>query len=244
MLMNKDLLIDGKVYISATRASKRVGYAPDYIGQLARANKISGRLIGKTWYVELDSLLNHKKTRKLGKRKKSFEPVEVRAQESVMAVASGTPVLTVPFLPSSSPVVARSVTRRNFVLARVVASALMLFVVTLASFAYFEEFAPTLGLRNSSLASNAVVGWVENIFGGEKESVIADESLSGDGIVVLPESKTNDGVISQIKNAFSDGVNVSIDKENDSGVITPVFKEGGDYEDYAFVLVPVEDNNQ
>ena len=69
MLMNKDLLIDGKEYISAIRASKKIGYASDYIGQLCRSKKISGRLIGKTWYVEFPSLLEHKKNRKLGKRK-------------------------------------------------------------------------------------------------------------------------------------------------------------------------------
>ncbi|OHB13696.1 MAG: hypothetical protein A3G05_02080 [Candidatus Zambryskibacteria bacterium RIFCSPLOWO2_12_FULL_45_14] len=63
------IFLDGKEYISAIRASKKIGYASDYIGQLCRAKKIPGRLIGKTWYVDFSSLLEHRKNRKLGRGK-------------------------------------------------------------------------------------------------------------------------------------------------------------------------------
>src|SRR3989344_172633 len=78
--MESPILFDGKEYISASRASKKIGYASDYIGQLCRAKKIPGRLIGRTWYVDLDSLVEHKKNRQYG-RKKIFdtepEPLEL-----------------------------------------------------------------------------------------------------------------------------------------------------------------------
>jgi hypothetical protein len=51
---------DGKDYISASRASKLTGYNQDYIGQLARGNKILSRQIGNRWYVEREGLLKHK----------------------------------------------------------------------------------------------------------------------------------------------------------------------------------------
>ncbi len=71
MLMELDILTNGKEYISASRASEKTGYASDYIGQLARAGKIAGKLIGRTWYVDLDALLEHKRTRQLGRGRKS-----------------------------------------------------------------------------------------------------------------------------------------------------------------------------
>src|SRR3989344_3593164 len=69
MLIMNPIFLDGKEYISAIRASKKIGYASDYIGQLCRAKKIPGRLIGKTWYVDFSSLLEHRKNRKLGRGK-------------------------------------------------------------------------------------------------------------------------------------------------------------------------------
>lgn len=66
MLMNKDLLIDGKRYISASRASKKYGYTQDHIGALVRTNKILGKMMGRSWYVDPDSLLRY---RELGRKK-------------------------------------------------------------------------------------------------------------------------------------------------------------------------------
>jgi hypothetical protein len=62
--MNQSLSFDGKTYISVSRASKKFGYTADYVGQLCRAGKIDARMIGRTWYVEWESIKNHKKTKK------------------------------------------------------------------------------------------------------------------------------------------------------------------------------------
>jgi len=61
--MNSELSFDGKTYVSVSRASKKLGYTADYIGQLCRAGKIDAKMIGRTWYVEWDSLRNHKKSK-------------------------------------------------------------------------------------------------------------------------------------------------------------------------------------
>ena len=71
MLMNSPIFSDGKEYISASRASKKIGYASDYIGQLCRAKKIPGRLIGRTWYIDFTALLEYKESRKSGKKGKT-----------------------------------------------------------------------------------------------------------------------------------------------------------------------------
>src|SRR3989339_496101 len=54
MLMALSIFLEGKEYISASRAAK----------------KIPGRLIGRTWYVDFALLTEHKKNRQLGKVKK------------------------------------------------------------------------------------------------------------------------------------------------------------------------------
>ncbi len=69
--MDFGIFTEGKEYISASRAAEKSGYTSDYIGQLCRAKKIPGRLVGRTWYLDLESLLNHKKEAQPGKRKQS-----------------------------------------------------------------------------------------------------------------------------------------------------------------------------
>ncbi len=81
MLMELAIFPEGKEYISASRASEKVGYASDYIGQLCRAKKIPGRLVGRTWYVDLQSLLEHKKTNKPGRKKNSKETAISHSQK-------------------------------------------------------------------------------------------------------------------------------------------------------------------
>ena len=92
MLMELDIFSEGKEYISASRASKKTGYSSDYIGQLCRAKKIPGRLIGRTWYVDFKSLSEHKKTRKLGK------PISVRDFPQITSVVSNK-IVAVPARP-------------------------------------------------------------------------------------------------------------------------------------------------
>lgn len=51
-----ELEISGKRYISTRRAAKQYKYHSDYIGQLIRGKKILGTKVGRSWYVELESL--------------------------------------------------------------------------------------------------------------------------------------------------------------------------------------------
>src|SRR3990167_5285065 len=73
--MISPILSDGKEYISASRASQKTGYASDYIGQLCRTKKIPGQLVGRTWYVDFESLLEHKKNKGHRKIKTPIAPI-------------------------------------------------------------------------------------------------------------------------------------------------------------------------
>jgi hypothetical protein len=59
-----ELMFDGKKYISAKRAAEMTGYTNDYIGQLCRAGKLDAKTVGRIWYVNDMSLLNHKEANK------------------------------------------------------------------------------------------------------------------------------------------------------------------------------------
>ena len=54
-----ELDISGKRYISSKRAAKENRYHVDYIGQLIRGGKILGTKVGRTWYVEAESLATY-----------------------------------------------------------------------------------------------------------------------------------------------------------------------------------------
>jgi len=55
------LTFSGRQYISSKRASEITGYSQDYVGQLARSEKIESKQIGSRWYVSRQDLLRHKK---------------------------------------------------------------------------------------------------------------------------------------------------------------------------------------
>jgi len=57
--VDKELILDGKTYISARRVSEITGYNSDYLGQLCRAGKLDCRLVSRTWYVTEESLKLH-----------------------------------------------------------------------------------------------------------------------------------------------------------------------------------------
>ena len=59
--MAEEIQISGKTYISSKRAAEILGYAQDYIGQLARGGYVDAQRVGGLWYVNTDSILEHKK---------------------------------------------------------------------------------------------------------------------------------------------------------------------------------------
>jgi hypothetical protein len=54
--MEKEIVLEGKVYITANEAARLTGYTNDYIGQLCRGGKVEGKVIGRTRYVCRESL--------------------------------------------------------------------------------------------------------------------------------------------------------------------------------------------
>ncbi len=57
--MSGELEINGKRFISARRAAEITKYSADYVGQLCRGGKVNAKMVGRSWYVEADSLLEY-----------------------------------------------------------------------------------------------------------------------------------------------------------------------------------------
>jgi hypothetical protein len=62
-MVMKTVVLDGVQYTKASVVAERFKYTSDYIGQLCRAKKIDARLVGRTWFVNEESLVAHKKSK-------------------------------------------------------------------------------------------------------------------------------------------------------------------------------------
>jgi hypothetical protein len=58
--MNHTFNIGDKKYISAKRVHELYGYTSDYVGQLCRAGKLDSKMLGRSWFVNEDSIINYK----------------------------------------------------------------------------------------------------------------------------------------------------------------------------------------
>jgi hypothetical protein len=58
--------------------AKKFRYTTDYLGQLCRGKKIDARLVGRAWYINLDSLLEHR-----ANRHKSIVPSEILPKKEI-----------------------------------------------------------------------------------------------------------------------------------------------------------------
>ncbi|MEM9336886.1 MAG: hypothetical protein AAGA35_03465 [Patescibacteria group bacterium] len=59
----EQVVIDGITYEKAAKVAKQFRYTKDYIGQLCRSGKVDAKLIGRSWFVNPETLTEHKKAR-------------------------------------------------------------------------------------------------------------------------------------------------------------------------------------
>lgn len=59
----KEVIIDGVLYKKAAEVAKDFRYTTDYIGQLCRSGKVDAKLIGRSWFVNPESITTHKQGR-------------------------------------------------------------------------------------------------------------------------------------------------------------------------------------
>jgi len=63
LLTVQKISFGNREYVKASEAAKRFKYTQDYVGQLCRSDKVDARLVGRVWYVNLDSITEYRKTK-------------------------------------------------------------------------------------------------------------------------------------------------------------------------------------
>ncbi|MBP6858716.1 MAG: hypothetical protein KBC33_02710, partial [Candidatus Pacebacteria bacterium] len=58
--MKDSIIIEGREFISVGRAAEITKYTKDYVGQLCRGGKVAARMIGRTWFIDRESLSAYK----------------------------------------------------------------------------------------------------------------------------------------------------------------------------------------
>lgn len=76
------LELDGKTFMKATSVARELGYTSDYVGQLCRSGKVDAHLVGRSWYVDKNSIRDHKASRYRSSKKKTQEALKTSLKDS------------------------------------------------------------------------------------------------------------------------------------------------------------------
>lgn len=79
----EEISVKGENYVKASVLAKKFGYTSDYVGQLCRSGQVKATLLGRSWYVNEESLLRHRKGRYRSSLAKTKESVRKTAEERV-----------------------------------------------------------------------------------------------------------------------------------------------------------------
>jgi len=79
--MKGEISVGGKIYISASRAAEITSYSQDYIGQLCRAEKVPATMAGRSWFVDINSLIEYKKTAEKNARLNGYGTIGTAARK-------------------------------------------------------------------------------------------------------------------------------------------------------------------
>ena len=224
------LAIDGKVYISSSRASEIAGYSKDYVGQLCRSGKLVCRTIGRSWYIDEASLRRHQsETTKANQTSigpggliPTPLPQAARLSAGPFSVPVGVPERFSSAASNETP--GPAVKSLSYRVTSVAAAVLLILSAIGISTNAFLKYIPRVASPISSADNSA-------------------NAISGayGGLVVVPsQGSTTDAKLAQsIINSFSDTVTVTPSKNGTVGVITPEFRSVKGH-DFLYVLVPVK----
>lgn len=80
------LTLNGQKYVKASKAARDLGYASDYVGQLCRKGSVDAHLVGRTWYVNPETLGAHRVEKKRNARAKAREYARKTLEETTRSL--------------------------------------------------------------------------------------------------------------------------------------------------------------
>ena len=260
--MKDSLILEGKTYISANRASKLINYAQDYIGQLCRAGKLECKMVGRSWFVTEESLHVHREIaiesteERVAKIiEKNRTEIKATIQNKIQPEAKPAHTLKYEserksFLPeitkkvpvhfslpvqTKSPLMSSTIPMSSAISASTLSLNHLVIALAIGGIAvsgYFFTASLSSFLNNATRSNNQAAA----------VSATAPATSESSGIVVVPsDSKVLDEAVKEnIKNSFSDEVVINPDQSGAAGIVTPVFKKTNG-NDFVYVLVPVKE---
>lgn len=242
--MTNVLTINGKEYIQSNRLARKFGYTTDYIGRLAREEKILATQVDRQWFVEPESLRIFAHQAQVEKKIRSEELRQQRKFEQLARTVQQTPV-------RQTNAAALALAQLFLILACGAFVGGLGWVATSEGLTMrdlqaggtaiallaFEAFDPA---PHHALYTEAIFPQDVADLSIPATNTPATEELRFAELPVFP-SRTELGTASSSANTvlqhFSDEVEVVLD-ENGNQMVRPIFREDSDSSD-RFLLVPV-----
>ncbi|MEN9913127.1 MAG: hypothetical protein RLY66_535, partial [Candidatus Parcubacteria bacterium] len=97
--MKDSIIIEGREFISVGRAAEITKYTKDYVGQLCRGGKVAARMIGRTWFIDRESLSLYKNSVDSGAAQVAHTHAALYAENQIAKLASQKQVVS-PVIPA------------------------------------------------------------------------------------------------------------------------------------------------
>jgi len=178
--MKDSIILQDKKYISAKRAAVIFGYTSDYVGQMCREGKLECTMVGRSWFVNEESVLGHK----------------LSMSEIPVSISSTPSAITEPVL--ISPIATEIPKKKINKLSLTFALCLLLFAIVLFGNNFLSYFSKTPKTFVASVMNGLVVS---PSFNSELENEITKQNLRNpfsDEVNINSDSSGTAGVITPV----------------------------------------------
>jgi hypothetical protein len=253
--MSQHLSVNGKVYLPSNELAATFGYSSDYLGKLARDEKILGTLIGRQWFIEPESLKTfllkteiQKKIRKeelsiqrkaehLAHQKELVQKIEATSQSSMAFAQAAVIVFCGLLVGTLGWAGAEQGLQPGDLAMGAKESAALIAEAVLPSFYADENFSHTrmLAASTEGLVPQVRVGEAENLVFTTLPQFPPREAFEDAGVL---DTVAGEPASSTASRVFSDEVRIVFDEEGKE-LIQPVFKNERVGQEQ-FLIVPVK----
>ncbi|MDQ5950712.1 MAG: hypothetical protein QG585_654, partial [Patescibacteria group bacterium] len=77
----EELKIGEKIFLSSRRTGQVLGYTNDYVGKLCREGRLDAKMVGRTWYIDFDSVKKYSTLVSIEKEERRKELSETFSKE-------------------------------------------------------------------------------------------------------------------------------------------------------------------
>lgn len=225
--MAEILTIEGNTYAPLMQAAQHLGYTKEYVLRHLTDGKFDARKINNRWYVNLASAGAYYENTKREMRERRLTQSQARKAEYEKHM--------------------KKQSHHHVALVETLAVVVIGLSLGVTGYLGTTPTTQTAALQNTdtttldslALSLYALVSGTDTTSSLRGDEAIQEPS----SLIVVPADSFTVEEATSLQDSFSDPVTVTEDPSNpDMGVITPVFKEGREGEEYRYLMVPVNGN--